>query len=167
MKRNKQRNSGFTLIELLVAILIIGVLAAIALPQYYYMTNLAKTKTQMSIIRTIADADERYYLVNGKYIDHNIGLLDVTVPNYPNIDYWLADDYVTIRNTNNDIRISYALINTEKIPQKHFFCYYYYTQWPGTSLSVEAKEKICRKICGSEIQNNFPMSYHKGCIIKP
>lgn len=162
-----KNKNGFSLIELLVVILIIGILAAIGLPQYYYIINLTKAKTQMSIIKSIADADERYYLVNGKYVENNIYLLDLDIPNSSNIEYSLDDKYVIIWNKSNDIRIGYSLISAEKIPNKHFFCYHYNGKWPGTSLSVETKEQICRKVCGSEIQKNFPISSHKGCIIKP
>ena len=60
-------NKAFTLIELLVAVLIIGILAAIAVPQY----QKAKYKTIFSELRLafkdITQAQQLYYLNNGKY----------------------------------------------------------------------------------------------------
>ena len=84
---------AFTLIELLVVVLIIGILSAIALPQY--QKAVAKTRyTQLVILgRSLLEAQKIYYLANGSYAP-TFEELDMVPPGT------LSTDKKTVTGTN-------------------------------------------------------------------
>ena len=76
--KNKQ---AFTLIELLVVVLIIGILAAVALPQYQKAVEKARIAEASTILRAIANANQVFFAANGRYASENeLELLDVEIP---------------------------------------------------------------------------------------
>ena len=87
-KENAVNKSGFTLLELLVVVLIIGILAAIALPQYKKITEKAKMVEAVTMVKSIAEAQQRYYLINDRYLtcEETEGL-DIEVPGSDNCNY--------------------------------------------------------------------------------
>ena len=72
------RLGGFTLIELLVVVLIIGILAAIALPQYQRVKTKAEVMQVHLVLRDILKAETMYHLANGTYT-RDIRDLDIVV----------------------------------------------------------------------------------------
>lgn len=67
MNRLRLREEGFTLIELLVVIAIIGILAAIAIPQFAAYRRRGYEADSQSSVRNLATAQEAYYAQTQSY----------------------------------------------------------------------------------------------------
>ncbi len=67
LRARAQREEGFTLIELLVVILIIGILAAIAIPSFLNQKGKGEDTAAKSNARAAATALETYYTDNSNY----------------------------------------------------------------------------------------------------
>ena len=72
-------SAGFTLIELLVVVLIIGILASVAMPQYDKAVKKARLTKVIPLVKTLANAEEVFYMSNGHYTN-NVSELDVDMP---------------------------------------------------------------------------------------
>ncbi len=131
---------AFTLIELLVVVLIIGILAAVAIPQYQKAVLKAKVTPAMAFLKTLANAQETYYLANGSYatnvdelaIDFPAGttLIDNMYHQFPdgNSLYRITPGYaaILINRTaeRGEIQINYFFehVNSTINTAKTFYC---------------------------------------------
>ena len=76
----KGKISGFTLIELLVVVLIIGILSAVALPEYTKAVEKSRAAEAMTLLRSFVQAQKMYKLANTKYTS-DLTELDLQMPN--------------------------------------------------------------------------------------
>jgi type IV pilus assembly protein PilA len=84
LRRRAEDEKGFTLIELLVVILIIGILAAIAIPAFLNQRSKAYDANAKSNVKTAQTAEETYAT------DHN-GTYDATYANLTSIEPTLTN----------------------------------------------------------------------------
>jgi prepilin-type N-terminal cleavage/methylation domain-containing protein len=61
------KRSGFTLLELLIVIIIIGILALIAVPQFFQVTDKAKEAKAKDMLNSIARVAAQYRSVTGSW----------------------------------------------------------------------------------------------------
>ena len=70
---------GFTLIELLVVVLIIGILSAIALPQYQISVLTARFVQLKTVVESMYTSEKIYHMTNDEYTD-DFEKLDIGMP---------------------------------------------------------------------------------------
>lgn len=114
----KLRENGFTLIELLVVITIIGILAAIALPNYIKAKNKAKEAEVKANCHTIQVSLERYMTDNSEYPHYLLG---------GDIDGWL--NWHTRWDGVNDVSFDGKLASNDRL-QDPMIEYDYITSYP-------------------------------------
>jgi len=76
------RKGGFTLIELLIVVIIVGILATIAVPQFFSVAERARAAEGAQILGAVRRAELRYYSEQGK-MTGNIADLDYDAPASP------------------------------------------------------------------------------------
>jgi prepilin-type N-terminal cleavage/methylation domain-containing protein len=80
MRRHIRGNKGFTLIELMIVVVIIGILAAIAIPKFSNVGNEAKKKEADGVLKQVATLQEAYMVRFGQYTTAFTGNENATPP---------------------------------------------------------------------------------------
>ena len=156
---------AFTLIELLVVVLIIGILAAVAVPQYQKAVDKSRMTQALLWAKSITEAERVYYLANGEFTK-NLEELDVSFPGCTkksNGNYTCEDGFIIKFSSvtsvyvhlpsnwlpmGTEAAIEYSL-HPKSIPQR--LCY---------SSSARFQE-VCRSLGG------VPYGSHAGFFVLP
>ena len=146
----QNKNHAFTLIELLVVVLIIGILAAVALPQYRTAVEKARATEALIQARHLAEAEELYYLANGEYTTDwsKLGETDPTNTLFRfRID---ASTYnVEIDRRTNDYKFRYFMKNIALNDVKgRFMCI--------AKLDNKLGTQVCRSLSGDSTGFVYP-----------
>ena len=125
---------GFTLIELLVVVLIIGILAAIALPQYTKAVTKSRAAEAVVTMRSLSAAVEEYMMANGTF-PTSFDQLSV-VPNNisASSSVWFSTKY--FRYT---LYISRERLQADNLTQDWGIIFYPYSQ----EIGVPGKKLYC------------------------
>ncbi|WP_458401703.1 type IV pilin protein [Candidatus Avelusimicrobium sp.] len=154
---------GFTLIELLVVVLIIGILSAVALPQYRVAVEKARYTQLMVLVKAFDDAEKIYYMANGTYT------LDFDDLDYqPPAGYQKSGNFITWDNGKLKCTLGDGTKDAEGKLIPTIYCAsdsatYYKSSDAGLVCGAknEIGHKVCKSFGGTLYHQTSNITYYK------
>ena len=156
---NISRLGGFTLIELLVVVLIIGILAAMALPQYFKAVERSRMTDAITIMDSVAKAQRRKLMQTNRYA-RNFEGLDVSPKGAKGENYYTKGDPRTGAGGKNGFLISLSgiMVFATRVFDGNWasdslqYQYYLYRYYQSDNVSCygnnQAGRELCADFCG-------------------
>jgi prepilin-type N-terminal cleavage/methylation domain-containing protein len=148
------QKKGFTLIELLVVVLIIGILAAIALPQYNKALEKSRASEAFVILKAISGAVDRNILASGSPTN-DFENLDIEVPGTKLAVNKIQGKTFTfdIRNLNSGFTGAYEIVATRNTTSdaSNYYLYRHYNNYFVCVAKKEASKTVCETFCGKTL----------------
>ena len=159
---NMSRLGGFTLIELLVVVLIIGILAAMAMPQYFKAVERSRMAEALTLMDSVVKSQRRKFMQTNRYADSFEGL-DVSPKGATGWEYYTKGDpvtgaggngfYITIQGTRFDFSqvLATRVINGSwgnPLQYQYFLDRYYQSDNVSCYGNNQAGRELCADFCG-------------------
>lgn len=150
---------GFTLIELLVVVLIIGILASVALPQYQAAVAKSRLSALIPNVRALKDGLELYYLSNGAYPSDPSPSLGFDISVMPECSGSDTTSWIICPNNIFYDRLDYGVPTAAGINANVKLAYLLwldYSPHPGEARCIAssgnaAANKVCKSMGGTEV----------------
>ena len=147
-------NKGFTLIELLVVVLIIGILAAMAMPQYFKAVERSRMTEADTLLGSIAQAQRRKFLQTNKFVT-NYKALDVSPKGANGSTYYTkgaGGNGFTVALTGTDFTGGYATATRSAGSGTLQYQYRLERYYQGDNVTCvgtnTAGQELCADFCG-------------------
>jgi len=109
MHRLANKN-GFTIVETIVVVVIVGVLAALTIPNYTFIFEKTKSAEGLQILEAIRKAQWNYYYENGNTFTGDLDDLDVSIPTPEHFDP-ITDANILAAATSSDDVATVSRVN--------------------------------------------------------
>ncbi len=156
------KRRGFTLIELLVVVLIIGILSAVALPQYQKAVKKTRLMRWAPLVKTMANAEEVYYLENAVYTSSS-NELDVSWPSGVVVGNAADDGYLRLADgTVVDLLGTFgkisdgmdAYVSARSQDGVYYIQYLEHSPYPGKRV-CKGDEMLCKSFGGESLNGGW------------
>ena len=161
MKRKESSASGFTLIEILAVVIIIGILAAIAIPEYQAAVARTKMASLIPMLRALKDDMEMRHLTDGGYPADDAQDVALDIEMFDSCTSPSAEDYIACpKDVYFDIYADDKL-TVGVIDGKHQVAYLLWldhSDYPNEKRCLANKDntianKVCQSLKDGEVLN--------------